>query len=65
MAHKYGGTSFRCWGRAQLTLLSVIGVTVVPAVCPTVLGVNPEAPTELWEQRHGINKVTVQKNTLV
>lgn len=24
------------------TLLSVIGVRVVPAVCPTVLGVNPE-----------------------
>lgn len=39
-------------GLAQLTLLTVTEVTVVPAVWLMVLGVTPEAPTELWEDRH-------------
>lgn len=41
-------------GLAQLTLLIVTEVTVVPAVWLTVLGVIPgtAAPTELWQGRH-------------
>lgn len=38
-------------GLAQLTLLTVTEVTLVPAVWLMVLGVIPEAPTELWEDR--------------
>lgn len=44
-------------GKAQLTLLTVTEVTVVPAVWLMVLGVIPEAPTELWEDRHFHHKL--------
>lgn len=37
---------------AELTLLIVIVVTVVPAVLLMVLGFVPEAPTELCEQHN-------------
>lgn len=39
-------------GSAQLTLLTVTEVTVVPAVWLMVLGVTPEAPPELWKDKH-------------